>query len=220
MILLGLTGDIACGKSTVARMLQARGAHLIDSDLLVRELYANPYFARRVAALFADRVLEKPLLTAEGAVDRTALGAFVFSNPDALLQLEALVHPAVAALRARKIAMLRTGGAPPAVVLEAVKLIESGQAAICDVVWWITCDKAVQMQRLVRDRGLDEAAAAARLAQQPSAEQKRALLGDVPLVEIANNSSLRDLEARVNEEWRRWAPDTSTRSDMSTRAAS
>jgi dephospho-CoA kinase len=218
MILLGLTGNIACGKSTVARMLQARGAQVIDADLLVRELYANPHFSRRVAALFADRVLEKPLLTTESVVDRTALGAFVFSNPDALLQLESLVHPAVATLRAQKIAALTASTQPPAVVLEAVKLIESGQARACDVVWWISCDKAVQMQRLMGDRGLSATASEARLAQQPSAEQKRALLDDVPLVVIENNGSLDELQARVDEEWRKLAPDAHTRI-LSTRKA-
>jgi dephospho-CoA kinase len=220
MILLGLTGDIACGKSTVARMLQAHGAHVIDADLLVRELYAQPEFAQRIASLFADRVLDKPLLAADGSIERTALGALVFNDADALRRLEAVVHPAVRALREQKISVLTVQGQPPAIVLEAVKLIESGQAATCDVVWWISCTRAVQIKRLMHDRGLDEASAVRRLAQQPAPEKKRALLGDVPLVVIENNGSLHELEARVNEEWRRWAPDTHTRADTSMRAAS
>jgi dephospho-CoA kinase len=219
MLLLGLTGNIACGKSTVARLLQARGAQVIDSDLLVRELYAEPEFARRVALLFADRVLDNALLAADGSVDRTALGALVFDDANALRRLEDVVHPAVAALRKRKIAELSTHFAPSVVVLEAVKLIESGQARECDLVWWITCDRAVQMERLMHGRGLDEAAAVRRLAQQPSPEKKRALLGDVPLVEIENNGSLHALEARVEFEWSKWVPAAKTR-DASTRAAS
>jgi dephospho-CoA kinase len=218
MILLGLTGNIACGKSTVARMLQARGAHVIDSDLLVRELYAQPAFVHRVQSLFANRVLDRPLLAADGSIDRTALGTLVFNDAAALRRLEELVHPAVAALREQKIDELKSTVQPSAVVLEAVKLIESGQAAICDVVWWVTCRESVQMQRLMRDRGLDEAAARRRLAQQPSPENKRALLGDVPLVEIENSGSLGELEMRVDAEWSKWAPDTSS-GNVSTRAA-
>ncbi|HEX8235103.1 MAG TPA: dephospho-CoA kinase [Abditibacteriaceae bacterium] len=219
MFLLGLTGNIACGKSTVARLLQARGAHVIDADLLVRELYAQPEFVRRVESLFAHRVLDGSLVAADGSVDRTALGALVFNDAEALRRLEALVHPAVAALREQKIRELKATAQPPAVVLEAVKLIESGQAASCDVVWWVTCRESVQKERLMHNRGLDEAAATRRLAQQPSPQKKRALLGDVPLVEIENNGSLRELEARVEAEWSKRAPAAKARA-ASTRDAS
>lgn len=209
MLILGLTGDIACGKSTVARMLKARGAAVIDADLLVRELYADTAFARRVAALFEDG--EKPgqapstrasLLLPDGSVNRKALGALVFADGEALRRLESLVHPAVAKLRERKIEELRRAPSPPpAIVLEAVKLIESGAARRCDLVWWITSDPALQLQRLMKERGLSEDAARRRLANQPSHAGRRSLLGATPCVVIENNGTLRQLQQRVEEEW-------------------
>ncbi len=213
MLILGLTGDIACGKSTVARMLAARGAAVIDADLLVRELYADAAFARRVAALFANNETvdgeSKPasssaLLSPDGSINRAALGELVFSNGEALRRLEATVHPAVAELRERKIRELQQASTPPpAVVLEAVKLIESGAAERCDAVWWITSDAARQLKRLREERGLDEAAAQQRLANQPSHQDRRARLGATPLIIIENNGTLSELQQRVEEEWQR-----------------
>lgn len=218
MIILGLTGDIACGKSTVARWLQTRGAVLLDADLLVRELYADPVFARQVAALFDDETspheyssgatsasvtdAQSRFLLPDGTINRVALGNLVFNDALALRRLEELVHPAVAALRDRKIADLRKSQTPPrAVVLEAVKLIESGQARGCDEVWWIVCDPEVQLRRLMENRGLSEEAARIRLAQQPDREKKRALLGDVPCVVVENNKGMAELENRVAKQW-------------------
>jgi dephospho-CoA kinase len=201
---LGLTGDIACGKSTVARWLEEQGAVLIDADLLVRELYADPVFARLVANLFAHKAAGSDLLNADGSIDRVALGEIVFHDAKALRQLELIVHPAVAALREDKIAALKALPLPPpAVVLEAVKLIESGQAQGCDEVWCVVCDPEVQLQRLMTHRGLSEEAACARLANQPGMEQKRAVLGEVPLVPIPNNGSLEALHTHVAQEWQR-----------------
>jgi dephospho-CoA kinase len=208
MKLLGLTGNIACGKSTVAALLQEQGAVLIDADLLVRELYATPNFVEQVVALFRDRfaanspVSVLSLTHADGSINRQALGELVFADPSALRQLEALVHPAVAALREEKLAALRAlPEPPPAAVLEAVKLIESGQAQNCDTVWCVVCAPDVQLERLMTRRGLDEAAAKARLANQPDAAAKQALLGSVPLVLIPNNGTLDELRERVLSQW-------------------
>lgn len=210
MLILGLTGDIACGKSTVARTLAAHGATVIDADLLVRELYADAAFARRVVALFTANEAQRTsasrsaLLSPDGSINRAALGELVFANSEALRRLEALVHPAVAELREQKIQeMLGASAAPPAVVLEAVKLIESGAAERCDVVWWITSDAALQLKRLCEERGLDAAAAQRRLENQPSHEGRRALLGATPLTVIENNGTLSELQQRVEEEWQR-----------------
>lgn len=208
MRLLGLTGDIACGKSTVARLLSERGAHAIDADILVRELYSDPDFARRVVELFADRfegnyaTSVSSLTHHDGTINRGALGDLVFGDARALRQLEAVVHPAVAQLREEKLQALRQSESPPpVVVLEAVKLIESGQAHGCDVVWCVTCRPDVQTQRLMANRGLSAAAARARVESQPGLEAKRTLLSGVPFVEIENNGSLEELEQRVGEEW-------------------
>ncbi len=242
MLILGLTGDIACGKSTVGRWLQARGARLLDADLLVRELYADPVFARQVAALFENATplheyscsatsanatsanatsanatsanatsasltdAQSRFLLPDGTINRATLGNLVFNDALALRRLEELVHPAVAALRERKIAALRNIEKPPrVVVLEAVKLIESGQALSCDQIWWIVCDAKVQLRRLMENRGLSGKEARLRLAQQPDREAKHALLGNVPCAVIENNESLAELENHVAKSWERLA---------------
>ena len=216
MFLLGLTGDIACGKSTVAHWLVERGAAHLDADLLVRELYQNPTFARDLTAHLiqntdaqsADagehRVLDVrvlDVLTSDETVDRAALARWVFGNALRLSSLETFVFPAVAALREAKIEQLKVSVAPPdVVVLEAVKLVESGQARGCDAVWWITATPEFQMRRLVEDRGLSDEEAALRLAHQPDETQKRALLSDlkIPFQIIDNSGSRDDLERKLD----------------------
>jgi dephospho-CoA kinase len=138
----------------------------------------------------------------DGSINRQALGQLVFADAAALYQLEALVHPQVAALRAEKLAQLRNSPQPPpAVVLEAVKLIESGQAQGCDVVWCVVCEPEVQLQRLMLHRGLSESEARARLKNQPDSAAKQERLGTVPLRLIPNNGTLDELRERVAHEW-------------------
>lgn len=197
MKVLGLTGDIAAGKSTVGRLLQARGAAHLDADLGVRELYARPAFAQKVVDLVGD------VLDESGGVDRVKLAALVFGNNDKLRELEVLVHPAVAELRREQLETLKQSGAQ-AVVVEAVKLLESGQGRECDEVWCVRAWRSVQLQRLMNERHLGRDEAELRLKVQPSPEAKRALAGDVPLVFIENNGSLADLEARVEWHWQRF----------------
>jgi dephospho-CoA kinase len=212
MLLLGLTGDIACGKSTVARWLVERGAAHLDADLQVRELYDNAHFARDLAQHLhsshdEDRVLDAQLpnvLDTEGKIDRRALGQWVFGNEKRLKALEEWVHPAVAALREQQIdALRRSTQPPPVVVVEAVKLVESGQAEGCDAVWWITATREVQMQRLTQERGLSEQEAQLRLLHQPDAAQKRALLDTlgVPYQFIDNSATRADLERQLELLW-------------------
>lgn len=208
MFLLGLTGDIACGKSTVARWLMQRGAAHIDADILVRELYADTIFARHLIENLsaksandqsADRVLD--LLKSDGTMDRAALAQWVFGNEERLKRLEKVVHPAVADLRAQKIESLRASHS--LVVLEAVKLVESGQAEVCDRIWWISCRRDVQMRRLVEERGLNVKEAELRLRHQPDEEQKRLLLNKtgIPFDIVDNSDSLRDLEQKLPALW-------------------
>jgi len=198
MLILGLTGNIACGKSTVAKLLTQSGAAVIDADLLVHELYSRPDFAARVAALF-----DQPILATDGSIDRGLLGAIVFHDKEAMGRLEALVHPAVAALRDHKLKNLAAAEpAPPVVVVEAVKLIESGQGASCDVVWCVTCKPETQLRRLMESRGLERDDAATRIERQPSFEAKRSLLGAKPLIVIENDGSVEELTRRVEQEWR------------------
>ena len=210
MKILGLTGDIACGKSTVAQMLAERGAVHLDADHLVHELYADPDFGRRVVALFVDKfggnivTAVQNLLDENGAVNRPALGQLVFGDAQALRRLEALVHPAVAALRVLKLEWLRRqDNPPPVVVMEAVKLIESGQARDCDAVWCVACSEETQMRRLMQERGLDEAAARIRLRAQPTLAEKRAAWGALPLVLLHNDGTREQLAAQVEAAWAR-----------------
>ena len=197
MKILGLTGDIACGKSTVARLLGERGARHLDADLQVRELYGDLDFAAQLAARFGD------ILSESGAVDRAKLAPLVFDNPANLRDLESLVHPAVAALRARQLADLRAQGCDVAVV-EAVKLLESGQGAACDEVWCVFAAADVQLRRLIENRGLNQDDARARLLNQPSRAEKRDLAGGVPLVWIENSGTPAQLEEIVAREWKRF----------------
>lgn len=198
MKLLGLTGDIACGKSSVAALLQKRGASVLDADQLVRELYSDVEFSQRIAALFGTGVLGE-----HQKIDRRKLGAIVFADDTALRELERVVHPAVAALREEKLRAMQLETPSQVVVLEAVKLLESGQARGCAAVWCVTCDKKIQLQRLMQNRGLDENDARSRLASQPPRKEKQALAqaANVPLIFIENNETLHELETIVEMCW-------------------
>ena len=201
MFILGLTGNIACGKSTVARLLGARGAAHLDADRLVHELYSDPDFARRVAALFPE--YSAPLLTPQGQIDRRALGELVFNDAAALARLEAFVHPAVAALRDAKLRQFATRQPPPhTVVLEAVKLIESGQFTRCDAVWCVVCPRQAQLERLVAERGLSPEEARRRLRHQPDPQEQRRRVGSTPFAVIANDGSPELLESKVEQQWK------------------
>jgi dephospho-CoA kinase len=157
---IGITGPIGCGKSTVAGWLAARGAVAIDADAVARDVSdpAGPAFDAIVAS-FGPSVL-----TGDGALDRAALGRIVFSQPDRLRELEAIVHPAVRPRILGAIAEAEATGVP-AVVVEAIKLVEGGLAELCDEVWLVTCSGEDQRVRLV-GRGMADSDAAGRIAAQ------------------------------------------------------
>lgn len=201
MRILGLTGDIACGKSTVAGLLARKGVATLDADLLVRELYSNPEFVHRVEALFNTTLTDKT-----GSIDRTKLAALVFEDAEKLHQLELLVHPAVAELRSEKLRALEAAG-ENYVVVEAVKLLESGQGSICNEVWCVVCAPEDQLRRLMENRGLSAAEAQGRLKNQPSRNEKIALAKSTPLVWIENDGTLEELAAQVAREWTRFGHD-------------
>ncbi len=161
MIRIGITGPIGCGKSTVAGWLgEQPGVAVIDADDVARDVLAPG--TPEVEAVYAR--FGEALRGADGQLDRAALGRIVFAEPDALLDLEAIVHPAV---RPRILAMLdeAAGSGATAVVVEAIKLVEGGLAELCDEVWLVTCDPDVQLQRLV-GRGSAPGDAAERIAAQ------------------------------------------------------
>lgn len=158
---IGITGPIGCGKSTIAGWLAERpDVVAIDADLVARAVLApGTPEVEAVYARFGD-----DLRAADGDLDRAALGRIVFGDPDALIDLEAIVHPAVRPRILAAIAAADAAGAR-AVVVEAIKLIEGGLAESCDEVWLITCGAATQIDRLV-GRGLARDDAVARIAAQ------------------------------------------------------
>ncbi|MAG35858.1 MAG: dephospho-CoA kinase [Dehalococcoidia bacterium] len=199
MYVIGLTGEIAVGKSSAARMLANRGAVVIDGDQLVHELYAGHQ------ALLAD-IIERfgpDVLAPDSSLDRAALGRTVFPDPAALADLERLVHPHVRAAQEELLAKARREDRVLA-VLDAVKLVESGAGTLVDELWIVTAPSAAQQRRL-QARGLDDAAIASRLAvQQPWEEKARLFLRELParpIVLLANGGTLRELRAQVDRLW-------------------
>lgn len=159
MKVIGLTGNIGCGKSTVAAMLGELGAATIDADRVAREIRHNDADARAA--------IERRF----GTYDAASLGRIVFSDPDALADLERILHPRIrGAIRAR-LAVLEEAGTDVAVV-EAIKLFESPLADACDEIWVVRCDPVDAIRRLSQARGMDEEAARHRLAAQSPQEDK------------------------------------------------
>ena len=157
---IGLTGPIGCGKSTIGRWLGELGAVVVDADVIARRVTdVGEAALDEVVGRFGE-AYRRP----DGSLDRAALGRLVFSDEDALRDLEAIVHPAVRPRIEAAVADAGAAGAP-AVVIEAIKLIEAGYAAECDQVWLITCDAGAQRRRLV-GRGSSAAEADQRIAAQ------------------------------------------------------
>ncbi|HEX6799598.1 MAG TPA: dephospho-CoA kinase [Ktedonobacterales bacterium] len=192
--ILGLTGNIASGKTTIGLMLLELGAQTyVDADLAVHELYlpGSPLVPRLVEA-FGPRIL-----SAEGGVDRRVLGEIVFGDHAQLRRLEEIVHPAV---QGTLIGRFRTLPEDAVGVLDAIKLIESGYAPFCHGVWLVTCPPEVQLQRLIETRGLTRHEAEQRLAAQPPLDDKREIATEI----IDNSGSLDALRAQVTAAWERF----------------
>jgi dephospho-CoA kinase len=191
---VGLTGGIASGKSSVAALLAARGAVIIDADVLAREVVAKGTpLLRRVADRFGADVL-----TADGSLDRAALGRIVFADPDARHDLEALIHPAVR----QRAAELQAQAPDGAVVVHVIPLlVETGQAGSFDHVVVVDVPERTQVERFRGRDGGDAEAAAARIAAQASRSERLAAADIV----IDNSGSEADLVRQVDDAWRRLA---------------
>ena len=193
MHVIGLTGAIACGKSTIARILADLGATVVDADRVVHELQApgQPVYRAIVEAFGPD------VLAPDGRIDRSKLGAVVFADPAALRRLEEITHPAVIAEVDRRVEVARASGAPAAVV-EAVKLVEAGMHRRCDSLWIVSCTAEIQEARLAA-RGHDAATVRARLSAQPDLAPKLAIADVV----IENSGTLEDARRQVAAAWQR-----------------
>lgn len=192
MLLVGLTGNIASGKSTVARRLVAHGATLVDADRLAREAVrpGTPALAR-IVERWGDGVLAP-----DGVLDRGVLRARVFADPHELEALNAIVHPEVGRLRDAAVAAARARG-EAIVVCDIPLLFERDLAGEFDVIVLVDAPRTVRLERLVHDRGLREPEAMDMIAAQMPAELKRARADYV----IDNVGTLAELEARVDGVW-------------------
>ncbi len=188
--LVGLTGNIACGKSTVLRQLRKLGAYTIDADALIHAIL------RKDGPAYAP-VLEEfgPDILGEGGdIDRRALGMIVFSDPAKLRRLEEIEHPIVRKLIDEEIKNARE----PVVVLDAIKLIESGWADKCDAIWVITCQREQQIDRLMRLRNYSRHEADTRVNAQAPQEAKVNRANTV----IDNSGALSYTRNQVAKAWR------------------
>jgi dephospho-CoA kinase len=192
--IIGLTGNIACGKSTVLNELQRLGAQVIDADAVTRSLQqpGQPVL-QAIVAHFGTHILN-----ADGTLDRATLGRIVFADTEQLRQLEAIVHPAVRAHILQWLASLPSDR-PVVGVIDAIKLIENGWPAHCHEVWVVTCPRELQIMRLMQTRGLSESDARLRVDAQAPQSAKIAVADVV----IDNAGSLTDTIAQVAHHWQR-----------------
>lgn len=157
--LIGVTGGIACGKSTVLKILGELGAEFIDADSVYHQLIrAGLPLWQSLRTRFGDEILAR-----DRSIDRGKLGAIVFSDEAALADLDALTHPAVVTEIKQRISK----SASAVIAIDAVKLFDSGLADVCDRVWLVTCDPQVQIARLLLRNRLTYEEARRRLAAQP-----------------------------------------------------
>jgi dephospho-CoA kinase len=185
---VGLTGGVASGKSTVSAILEELGAVVVDADVLAREVVAKGTEGlAEIVAAFGPEVL-----TADGELDRPAMGALVFADPGRRKELEAIIHPRV---RARG-AELEAAAPDGALVVHDIPLLaETGQGGAFDAVIVVDVPPEVQVERMVTQRGMSEADARARIAAQADRDARLAVATHV----IENTGSLEDLRCRVIE---------------------
>lgn len=193
MRIIGLTGGIASGKSSVAALLEQLGAAVIDADQLAREVVEPGEEALAgIVAAFGERVLN-----GDGTLNRAALGEVVFSDPEARRTLESITHPAIKRRAEERLARLREGGTRTAFYV-APLLIEAGVTSRVHEIWVVYLDQETQLGRLMARDGLSREAALARIASQMPMEEKKRL----GRVVIDNRGSRKELEAQVARLWR------------------
>lgn len=191
MLLVGLTGGIGSGKSTVARLLEKRGAVVFDADLLAREAVepGTPGHAAVIERFGAD------VLAPGGELDREALASIVFADPSARRDLEEIVHPEVRRLFAEGSEEYRD--TERVVVFSAPLLVETGMHTAFEILVVVSATVATQIQRLMRQRGMSEASIRARIEAQAPLEDKAAVADFL----VDNEGSLEELESQVERLW-------------------
>ena len=194
MVVIGLTGGIASGKSTAARYLADKGAHMIDADKLGHRVYeaGRPAFDQVVATFGKDVVGD------DGEIDRRALGGKVFGSSEQLQRLTDIAWPGILAMAKAEIEQARNSGAA-FVVLEAAVLLEANWQSDVDEVWVVTVEPEVAIARAATRDGVDEAAVQARIDAQLS-NAERIALADVV---IDNGGTEARLLTQLDAEWER-----------------
>ncbi len=195
LYLVALTGGIASGKSTVCRLLRERGAHILDSDVLAREVVKKGEPAwREIVEHFGESVL-----TPQGEIDRGRLASIVFSDPEEIAFLNRVTHPRVFQLMGERLQELEglTGGRA-VVVLDIPLLVEAKAAHLFQMNLVVDAPPEIQVQRLVAERGISEEEAWARINSQATREDR---LRHADLV-IENSGTLADLERAVDDAWK------------------
>lgn len=187
---IGLTGPIASGKSTVAKLLHQRGAEIIDADRVYRSLlHPGSELWRQVVERFGPAIVGS-----DGEIDRAALARVVFADAAALADLDRITHPAVVAEVRSRIGR----SSAPVIVLEAVKLVQSGLTSDIDALWFVHADPETRLRRLMARSGMDEASARARIAAAPDT-----VPDDVDVAATIDNSGdLASTAAAIDDAWR------------------
>lgn len=188
-LVIGVTGNIACGKSTVMEMLRELGASTIDADRVYHQLITpdSPLW-RALVERFGPTILNE-----DRTIDRRELGRIVFSDREALADLDRITHPAVIdAVRS-----IIANSEQRVIAVDAVKLVESRMHELCDAVWLIVCDPDQQLQRLRQRAGVTEEEAIQRIQAQPPIGPKRQVADAV----IDNSGSLDATRAQVRSAW-------------------
>jgi dephospho-CoA kinase len=192
--IIGLTGNIACGKTSVGHMLLELGAErYIDADAVVHHLYESG----QPIALQVKEAFGPTVIAPDGSVDRKALGAVVFQNVEAMQRLERIVHPAVGIALTQELATVSTSGIA---VVDAVKLLEGGVGALCQSKWLVICPEEQELARLITRNRMSEEEAGARIRAQPSVAARLPLVDEV----IDNGGSLEETRRQVTAAFERF----------------
>lgn len=194
MIVIGLTGGIASGKSTVAGFLQEYGAEIIDADRLGHRVY-EPGTAgfQKVVNAFGHDIVAK-----DGTIDRRVLGGKVFGAPDQMERLTDIVWPEIRKLASAEISELKKTHPDSVIVLEAAVLLEAGWQDLVDEIWVTTVKIATAAERLMARNGLSEEQAMSRIQSQMSTKERL----EQADVKIDNSDTLDDLKRRVDRQWK------------------